>query len=157
MAELPSLSLEYEPSPLLGGEMYSSHNRNWSKLNNYGSSLNAWLQGVMAGYDLRFNQQIQNSPQPSEVTDARIDVHGKTYSTLKARLDEEQTETPQFLDLDKFSTDLVSLKLRDLGTNSGLNISYTKISDVTIPDVQTGYESTTVDKISIIDQGSVTI
>lgn len=114
----------------------------------YGLQLSDYVLSVIKGYEDRFNQQIQATPQPSEVTDARIDSWHITWPTLKARLDNDEQATPRILDTGQDSDAVSVLLVRDLSADSD-NMSYEAIqnvADITLPAM--GYSSTTVKTLS---------
>lgn len=126
MVKLPTLDLENLPDGFLDRNAFRIQNDNIDKLRNYGGNIGAWLQGVMDGYDLRFDQQIHNSPQPSEVVDARIDVMDKVYPTLKAHLDGIETDKISGV-VDKNINVARTVQLNDLSTTSdGLHVDNKK-------------------------------
>lgn len=140
--KIPSLDLWYEPSPFQNRDAYLQKNHNWSVLMQYGLKLSDYVLSVIKGYEDRFNQQIQATPQPSEVTDARIDSWHITWPTLKARLDNDEQTTPRILDTGQDSNAMSVLFVRDLSTESA-NMSYQVIknlADITLPAM--GYVST---------------
>lgn len=139
--KIPSLDLWYEPVDL-GTSNYLQKNHNWSVLMQYGLQLSDYVLSVIKGYEDRFNQQIQATPQPSEIVDARIDSWHVTWSTLKARLDNDEQTTPRILDTGQDSNAMSVLFVRDLSTESA-NMSYQVIknlADITLPAM--GYAST---------------
>lgn len=146
--QIPSLDLWMEPSPFQNRDAYLQKNHNWSVLSQYGLQLSDYVLAVIKGYDDRFNQQIKATPQPSEITDARIDSWHVTWPTLKARLDNDEQTTPRILDIGQDSDATSVLFVRDLSTTSD-NLSYEvikQVADITLPAM--GYASTTVGKLS---------
>lgn len=156
---LPTLSLKYETNQLAGSTARNNHNYNWSELESKYSALGSFLQGALDGYDLRFNNMIQNSESVNEVVDSRIDMLGNTYPTLKARLDTEQEATPLLIDTGIVSDATGVLKLKDLsGTVSTTGYYYTdiaQVSDISLPAM--GYSETTVGKITDDTIATVTL
>lgn len=145
--KIPSLDLWMEPVDL-GTNNYLQKNHNWSVLNQYGLSLSNYVLDMIQSYDDRFNQQIQKTPQPSEIVDARIDSWGITWKSLKARLDNDEQSTPRILDLNQDSDAISVLVVRDLATNSD-NFSFEIVKDLantTLPAM--GYASTLVSSLS---------
>ncbi|WP_311408385.1 hypothetical protein [Liquorilactobacillus uvarum] len=92
MVNLPTLNLQNLPDGFLDRNAFSIQNNNIDKLNNYGGNISTWLQGVVDGYNLRFDNMIQNSEQVNEVVDARVNIMGNVYPTLKAHLDGIETD-----------------------------------------------------------------
>ena len=114
----------------------------------YGLQLSDYVLSVIKGYEDRFNQQIQATPQPNEITDARIDSWHITWPTLKARLDNDEQATPRILDTGQDSNAVSILFVRDLSVDSD-NMSYETIqnvADINLPAM--GYASTTVKTLS---------
>lgn len=141
--KIPSLDLWMEPVDL-GTNNYLQKNHNWSVLKQYGVSLSDYVLAQIKSYDDRFNQQMQNAPQPSEVVDARIDSWGKPWGTLKARIDNDEQATPRILDLNQDSDATSVLYIRDLSTSSTkFSLQIIKnVASITLPVM--GYASTTV-------------
>ncbi|HJE97084.1 MAG TPA: hypothetical protein K8V00_05630 [Ligilactobacillus acidipiscis] len=145
--KIPSLDLWYEPVDL-GTSNYLQKNHNWSVLMQYGLQLSDYVLDVIKGYEDRFNQQIQATPQPSEITDARIDSWHITWPTLKARLDNDEQTTPRIENLNDDSNALGVLELRDLAEDSD-NLSYEPIGGKVKIQLETMTRaSTTTDKLS---------
>lgn len=146
--KIPSLDLWYEPNTFQNSVKYEQMNHNWSVLMQYGASFSDYVLSIIKGYDDRFNQQIQATPQPSEVTDARIDSWHITWPTLKARLDNDEQTTPKILDIGQDSDAVSVLFVRNLSADSD-NMSYEvihNVADITLPAM--GYVSTTVKALS---------
>ncbi|MEH7116050.1 SGNH/GDSL hydrolase family protein [Neobacillus vireti] len=59
----------------------------------------------------RVDQQIQSTPQPSEIVDARVDRNGVVFPTVKGRVDAEQKKIDDALQA-KDGTNYTSLKSR---------------------------------------------
>lgn len=114
----------------------------------YGASLSDYVLSIIKGYDDRFNQQLQQAPQPSEILDARLDSWNVKWPTLKARLDNDEQTTPRILDTGQDSDAVSVLFIRDLSTSSS-NMSYEvikNIADINLPAM--GYASTSVKNLS---------
>ena len=139
--KIPSLDLWYEPNTFQNSVKYEQMNHNWSVLMQYGASLSDYVLSIIKGYDDRFNQQLQQAPQPSEILDARLDSWNVKWSTLKARLDNDEQTTPKILDIDQDSDAVSVLFIRDLSTNS-TDLSYeviNNVADISLPAM--GYAS----------------
>ena len=114
----------------------------------YGASLSDYVLSIIKGYDDRFNQQLQQAPQPSEILDARLDSWNVNWPTLKARLDNDEQSTPKILDTGQGSDAVSVLFVRNLSADSD-NMSYEviqNVADITLPAM--GYVSTTVMALS---------
>lgn len=114
----------------------------------YGIQLSDYVLSMIKGYEDRFNQQIQATPQPSEIIDARIDSWHITWPTLKARLDNDEQTTPRILDTGQDSNAMSVLFIRDLLTTSD-NMSYEvikNVADINLPAM--GYASATTRSLS---------
>ncbi|WP_270333008.1 alpha-amylase [Ligilactobacillus acidipiscis] len=145
--KIPSLDLWYEPDTFQNSTKYEQMNHNWSVLMQYGASLSDYVLSIIKGYDDRFNQQLQQAPQPSEILDARLDSWNVKWPTLKARLDNDEQSTPRLMH-DSYSDAMFILQLRDLTTSSD-KFSYTKIQDLakmSIPAM--GYTNTSINGLS---------
>jgi hypothetical protein len=114
----------------------------------YGASLSDYVLSIIKGYDDRFNQQLQQAPQPSEILDARLDSWNVKWPTLKARLDSDEQNTPRIENLNDDSNALTVLELRDLSEDSG-NLSYEPIGGkVNVSLEVMAHTSTTTDKLT---------
>lgn len=146
--KIPSLELWMEVSPFQDGDSYRQKNHNWSVLNQYGLQLSNYVLDIIKNYDDRFNQQIQKSPQPSEILDARFDSWNVRWPTLKARLDNDEQTTPRILDTGQDSDAVSVLFIHDLSTSSS-NMSYEvikNVADINLPAM--GYASTSIKNLS---------
>ncbi len=146
--KIPSLDLWYEPNTFQNSVKYEQMNHNWSVLMQYGASLSDYVLSIIKGYDDRFNQQLQQAPQPSEILDARLDSWNVKWPTLKARLDNYEQTTPKILDTGQDSDAVSVLFVRNLSADSD-NMSYEviqNVADITLPAM--GYVSTTVMALS---------
>ena len=146
--KIPSLDLWYEPNTFQNSVKYEQMNHNWSVLMQYGASLSDYVLSIIKGYDDRFNQQLQQAPQPSEILDARLDSWNVNWPTLKARLDNDEQSTPKILDTGQGSDAVSVLFVRNLSADSD-NMSYEviqNVADITLPAM--GYVSTTVMALS---------
>ena len=146
--KIPSLDLWYEPNTFQNSVKYEQMNHNWSVLMQYGASLSDYVLSIIKGYDDRFNQQLQQAPQPSEILDARLDSWNVKWPTLKARLDNDEQTTPKILDTGQDSDAVSVLFVRNLSADSD-NMSYEviqNVADITLPAM--GYVSTTAKALS---------
>ena len=113
-----TIDLLDEPSPFQNESAYEQKQHNWSALRNYMLYLNNYMQSGFSDYDTRFNAQINKTTQPSEIVDARIDAVGRQYSTLKARLDNEQESSVQISNPGNISNMPAVVKMVGLSTSS---------------------------------------
>ena len=113
-----TIDLLDEPSPFQNEAAYEQKQHNWSALRNYMLYLNNYMQSGFSDYDTRFNAQINKTTQPSEIVDARIDAVGRQYSTLKARLDNEQESSVQISNPGNISNMPAVVKMVGLSTSS---------------------------------------
>lgn len=146
--KIPSLDLWYEPNTFQNSVKYEQMNHNWSVLMQYGASLSDYVLSIIKGYDDRFNQQLQQAPQPSEILDARLDSWNVKWPTLKARLDNDEQTTPKILDTGQDSDAVSVFKIRDLSTSS-VNFKYQVIKNlakISLPAM--GYASTITKNLS---------
>ncbi|AOO75957.1 hypothetical protein LCW_07780 [Latilactobacillus curvatus] len=91
LKNMPRLELKDEPSPFQNREARLQKQFNWDALRGWGGAYSDWLYQTMADFDQRFDDQINLTPQSSEIIDARRDIKGFLYATLKKRLDTEQS------------------------------------------------------------------
>lgn len=145
---IPNLDLQFEPSPFQNREAYQQKNHNWSVLNQYGSSLSDYMDTSITGFQNQINNLIKGVKQPDEVVNARDDSWKKTWPTLKARIDNNEQNTPRIMDTGQDSDALSLIEVRDLSTTSS-NFSYEQIkslADITLPAM--GYASIGVKSLS---------
>lgn len=125
MAQIHIPDLLDEPSGFQNVQAYDQKNHNWAELRLGFYGINKAIQDALHNYDVRFNAQIAAAPQPSEVVDARVDVTGKVFPNLKARLDSEQSSSVSYINSDISSSDLtlvghsyMIMRVLDLTTTS---------------------------------------
>ncbi|MCP9313706.1 hypothetical protein KBX31_10540 [Liquorilactobacillus satsumensis] len=150
--QLPDLGLLYEPENIAGRDAYNQKNYNWGKLNSAFSSISAWLEGVQEGYELRITNLIQGVTQPSEVVDARIDVLGNQFPTLKLHLDNIETNKLSGVDVSDVDVPMI-LQIKGLTTASkGLHMTGVQpVSGYISEDA--GLVVTDVSRISLVKEG----
>lgn len=90
LKNMPRLELKDEPSPFQNREARLQKQFNWDALRGWGGAYSDWLYQTMDDFGKWFDDQINLTPQPSEIIDARRDIKGFLYATLKKRLDTEQ-------------------------------------------------------------------
>jgi len=150
MSGFPRLDLLDEPSPFQNSQAYEQKNHNWAVLRNYGNYISSYLKGVTDGWEVRWAAQINKTPQPSEIVDARVDVLGHSYPTLKQHLDAievnaVEAEVDSKRQGDKTTTSAI-LKILDLSENSG-GLSYRKIGTNNEVVPQCGYAECFIDDL----------
>ncbi|MDN7145258.1 hypothetical protein QS460_04880 [Liquorilactobacillus mali] len=132
----PTLDILDEPENIAGAESYAQKNHNWYVIRNYGTSVGTFLQGALDGFQLRFDNMLQNAEQVNEVVDARVDVNQTVFSTLKARLDAQQEASATVSETGVYSDSICDLQILDLDADSSTNtasLSYDKIATVADP------------------------
>ncbi|OYS87798.1 alpha-amylase [Limosilactobacillus reuteri] len=147
MTGFPRIDIWDEPSPFQNSQAYEQKNHNWAVLRNYVSS---YLKGITDAWEVRWAAQINKTPQPSEIIDARVDVLGHTYPTLKQHLDaievnsvEAEIDTQHYGDR---TTSWANLKILDLSQNS-TSLSYRLIGSVNTSIPQLGYAECFIDDL----------
>ncbi len=142
MADFPRIDIWDEPSPFQNSQAYEQKNHNWAVLRNYGNYVSSYLKCITDAWEVRWAAQINKTPQPSELIDARVDVSGHTYTTLKQHLDaievnsvEAEVDTKHYGDR---TTSWANLKILDLSQNS-TGLSYRLIGSVNASIPQLGY------------------
>ena len=142
MADFPRIDIWDEPSPFQNSQAYEQKNHNWAVLRNYGNYVSSYLKGITDAWEVRWAAQINKTPQPNEIIDARVDVLGHTYPTLKQHLDamevnsvEAEVDTKHYGDR---TTSWANLKILDLSQNS-TGLSYRLIGSVNASIPQLGY------------------
>lgn len=150
MADFPRIDIWDEPCPFQNSQAYEQKNHNWAVLRNYGDYIGSYLKGITDSWDVRFSAQINQIPQPNEVIDARVDVLGHTYPTLKQHLDaievnsvEAEVDTKHYGDR---TTSWANLKILDLSQNS-TGLSYRLIGSVNASIPQLGYAECFIDDL----------
>ncbi|MBB1123286.1 alpha-amylase [Limosilactobacillus albertensis] len=150
MNDFPRLDIWDEPGPFQNAQAYEQKNHNWSVLRNYGNYVSSYLKGVTDGWEVRWAAQINKTPQPSEIVDARVDVLGHSYPTLKQHLDaievnsvEAEVDTNRQGDR---TTTRAILKILDLSENSS-GLSYRKLGTVEEIIPQYGYAECFIDDL----------
>ena len=91
LVNVPRIDLKDEPSPFQNREARLQKQYNWNSLRFWGNAYSDWLYKTMDDFSKWFDDQINLTPQPSEIIDARRDIKGFLYATLKQRLDTEQS------------------------------------------------------------------
>ena len=118
-----NIDLWNEPSPFQNSQAYEQKNHNWDVLRNYGTYVGNYIQGIVDGWEVRFSAQLNQTKQPDEVVDARVDVWGKVYPNLHAHL-VNMEESAVSVEDNNISDDSLDdqtpliLKVRDLTTSS---------------------------------------
>lgn len=150
--QLPDLGLLYEPENIAGRDAYNQKNYNWGKLNSAFSSISAWLEGVQEGYELRITNLIQGVTQPSEVVDARIDVLGNQFPTLKLHLDNIETSKLSGVDAADVNVPII-LQINGLSTtSSNFHVADTQtVSDYTSEDA--ALMVTDISRMALVKEG----
>lgn len=118
-----NIDLWNEPSPFQNSQAYEQKNHNWSVLRNYGTYVGNYIQGIVDGWEVRFSAQLNQTKQPDEVVDARVDVWGKVYPNLHAHLVNMEESAVSVEDNNTSDDSLddqtpLILKVRDLTTFS---------------------------------------
>lgn len=126
--KVPNLELKNEPSPFQNREARLQKQFNWDSLRGWGSAYSNWLYQTMSDFDQRFDDQINQTPQPSEIIDARRDLVGTLYPTLKKRLDTEQLSNITHL-MSFTVDDLRTLRLNGL-TKASVPLKYSNEQQV---------------------------
>ena len=90
LINVPRIDLKDEPSPFQNREARLQKQYNWNSLRFWGNAYSDWLYQTMDDFGKWFDDQINLTPQPSEIIDARRDIKEFLYATLKKRLDTEQ-------------------------------------------------------------------
>lgn len=141
----PTLDIQNEPENIAGAESYTQKNHNWYEIRTYGTSIGTFLQGALDGFQLRFDNMIQNEQAVDEVVDARIDVNQTVFPTLKARLDDQQEKSATVSQTGVYSDAICDLQVLDLDADSSTNtasLSYDPIATVADPTTKaTGFAS----------------
>lgn len=111
MAQIHIPDIWDEPSGFQNVQAYSQKNHNWAELRMGFYGINKAIQDAFHNYDVRFNAQIAAAPQPSEVVDARVDVTGKVFPNLKARLDNEESSYVSYINDSSASDSYIGVQL----------------------------------------------
>lgn len=150
MDDFPRIDIWDEPSPFQNSQAYEQKNHNWAVLRNYGNYVSSYLKGITDAWEVRWAAQINKTPQPSEIIDARVDVLGHTYPTLKQHLDamevnsvEAEADTKHYGDR---ATSWANLKILNLSQNS-TGLSYRLIGSVNTSIPQLGYAECFIDDL----------
>lgn len=155
MSDGPKLDLWNEPSPFQNSQAYEQKNHNWDVLRNYGDYIGSYLQGITDSWEVRFSAQLNQIPQPNEVIDARVDLHGHTFPNLHDHLiniEETKLGFVEATDIDDSTSDDEMpgsiLKITDL-TTSSYNMRYVATGPVGFTLPRVGYMETTTSNLSI--------
>ncbi len=150
MDDFPRIDIWDEPSLFQNSQAYEQKNHNWAVLRNYGNYVSSYLKGITDAWEVRWAAQINKTPQPSEIIDARVDVLGHTYPTLKQHLDamevnsvEAEADTQHYGDR---ATSWANLKILNLSQNS-TGLSYRLIGSVNSSIPQLGYAECFIDDL----------
>ena len=116
----------------------------------YGNYVSSYLKGITDAWEVRWAAQINKTPQPNEIIDARVDVLGHTYPTLKQHLDamevnsvEAEVDTQHYGDR---TTSWANLKVLDLSSTS-TSLSYRSVGTVNAILPQLGYAECFIDDL----------
>lgn len=155
MSDGPKLDLWNEPSPFQNSQAYEQKNHNWDVLRNYGDYIGSYLQGIADSWEVRFSAQLNQIPQPNEVIDARVNLHGRTFPNLHDHLiniEETKLGFVEATDIDESISDDETpgtiLKITDL-TTSSYKMRYVKTGTVSFTLPRVGYMETTTSNLSI--------
>ena len=155
MSDGPKLDLWNEPSPFQNSQAYEQKNHNWDVLRNYGDYIGSYLQGITDSWEVRFSAQLNQIPQPNEVIDARVNLHGRTFPNLHDHLiniEETKLGYVEATDIDESTSDDETpgtiLKITDL-TTSSYKMRYVKTGTVGFTLPRVGYMETTTNNLSI--------
>lgn len=155
MSDGPKLDLWNEPSPFQNSQAYEQKNHNWDVLRNYGDYIGSYLQGITDSWEVRFSAQLNQIPQPNEVIDARVNLHGRTFPNLHDHLiniEETKLGYVEATDIDESTSDDETpgtiLKITDL-TISSYKMRYVKTGTVGFTLPRVGYMETTTNNLSI--------
>lgn len=155
MSDGPKLDLWNEPSPFQNSQAYEQKNHNWDVLRNYGDYIGSYLQGITDSWEVRFSAQLNQIPQPNEVIDARVNLHGRTFPNLHDHLiniEETKLGYVEATDIDESTSDDETpgtiLKITDL-TTSSYKMRYVKTGTVGFTLPRVGYMETTTSNLSI--------
>ncbi|WP_418292459.1 alpha-amylase [Limosilactobacillus vaginalis] len=155
MSDGPKLDLWNEPSPFQNSQAYEQKNHNWDVLRNYGDYIGSYLKGITDSWEVRFSAQLNQIPQPNEVIDARVDLHGHTFPNLHDHLiniEETKLGFVEATDIDDSTSDDETpgtiLKITDL-TTSSYKMRYVKTGTVSFTLPRVGYMETTTSNLSI--------
>lgn len=119
LINVPRLELKDEPSPFQNREARLQKQFNWDALRGWGGAYSDWLYQTMADFDQRFDDQINLTPQPSEIIDARDStIYGK-FPTLDRRLENIE----RMLSMEFPAGYLVTIN-HNLGRNPYVTVSY---------------------------------
>ncbi|MEE6650641.1 alpha-amylase [Limosilactobacillus pontis] len=145
MADFPQIDIWNEPSPFQNSQAYEQKNHNWDVLRNYGQYIGSYLKGITDGWDARFTAQLQQTPQPNEVIDARVSATGNIFSNLHdhiVNIEETKLGYAEANGIDSLASNVDPgeiLKITDLSTDS-LNLHYANTGTVAFELPRTGYE-----------------